>query len=63
MFAQCLAHHGPLRMSARYIEVDQEDVIWSNLNISPYQAKIRYALSWTMTIGLVLLWSIPGEFS
>jgi len=28
MFSQSLAHHAPLRMSARYLEVDQEDVIW-----------------------------------
>jgi hypothetical protein len=62
MFAQCLAHHAPLRMSARYLEVDQEDVIWSNLSINPYQAKIRYALSWAMTIGLIVLWSIPVAF-
>lgn len=62
MFAQCLAHHAPLRMSARYLEVDQEDVIWSNLNINPAQARIRYALSWTMTIALIVLWVIPGTF-
>lgn len=62
MFAQCLAHHAPLRMSGRYLEVDQEDVIWSNLNINPYQAKVRFALSWAMTLGLIILWSIPGEF-
>ncbi|KAI5480450.1 AMP deaminase [Pseudohyphozyma bogoriensis] len=62
MFAQCLAHHAPLRMSARYIEVSQEDVIWSNLSINPYQAKVRYAISWAFTIGLIVAWAFPVAF-
>ncbi|ORY39668.1 hypothetical protein BCR35DRAFT_273318, partial [Leucosporidium creatinivorum] len=62
MFAQCLAHHAPLRMSARYLEVSQEDVIWSNLSVNPYQAKVRYAASWAMTVGLIILWSFPVAF-
>ncbi|KAM0752233.1 DUF221-domain-containing protein [Meredithblackwellia eburnea MCA 4105] len=62
MFAQCLAHHAPLRMSARYVEVDQEDVVWSNLSINPYQATVRYALGWAATIGLIILWAFPVAF-
>lgn len=61
MFAQCLAHHAPLRMAGRYLEVDQEDVIWSNLSINPYEARIRYVISWSLTLGLIILWSIPGQ--
>lgn len=49
-------------MSARYIEVGQDDVIWSNLSINPYQAKARYAISWLFTIGLIVLWAFPGSF-
>jgi hypothetical protein len=49
-------------MSARYIEVDQEDVIWDNVGLNPYQSKIRYILSWAMTLGLILLWAIPVAF-
>ncbi|KAL8284084.1 hypothetical protein RQP46_005197 [Phenoliferia psychrophenolica] len=60
MFAQCLAHHAPLRMAERFVEVEQQDVIWSNLTINPYQAKIRYALSWALTLGLIILWSFPA---
>lgn len=82
MFSQLLYHHAPLRMSSRYVEVDQvrssfclvcarcsclpvlylrqEDVIWSNLTIDPIQAKIRYALSWAMTIGLLVAWTFAG---
>ncbi|GAA6060530.1 hypothetical protein JCM10212_005611 [Sporobolomyces blumeae] len=62
MFAQCLAHHAPLRMSARYLEVHQEDVIWDNLSINPYQARGRYVLSWAATLGLIILWSFPVAF-
>ncbi|TNY20875.1 hypothetical protein DMC30DRAFT_396414 [Rhodotorula diobovata] len=62
MFAQCLNHHAPLRMSARYLEVAQDDVIWGNLNINPYQQRARYAISWAMTIGLIVLWSFPVAF-
>lgn len=47
-------------MSARYLEVAQDDVIWGNLNINPYQQRARYAISWAMTIGLIVLWSFPG---
>ena len=50
-------------MSARYVEVAQEDVIWSNLSINPYQARIRYWGSWAMTLGLIIGWSFPGELA
>jgi hypothetical protein len=63
VLSRCLAHHAPLRMSARYVEVAQEDVIWSNLSINPYQAKLRYVGSWAMTLGLIILWSFPGALS
>lgn len=49
-------------MSSRYLEVAQEDVIWGNLNINPYQQRARYALSWAATIGLIITWSFPGAF-
>ncbi|GAA6002377.1 hypothetical protein JCM10207_001089 [Rhodosporidiobolus poonsookiae] len=62
MFAQCLNHHAPLRMSTRFLEVGQEDVIWGNLNINPYQANLRYALSWAATLGLIITWSFPVAF-
>ncbi|BGP07894.1 phosphate metabolism protein 7 [Rhodotorula toruloides] len=62
MFAQCLAHHAPLRMSYRFLEVGQEDVIWGNLRIKPYEQRARYAASWAATLGLIILWSFPVAF-
>lgn len=57
IFQQSTVHHLPLRMADRYIEVAPEDVIFGNLGINPYQAKIRYALSWAATLGLLIGWS------
>ncbi|GAA5869649.1 hypothetical protein JCM8547_005096 [Rhodosporidiobolus lusitaniae] len=62
MFAQCLNHHAPLRMSSRFLEVGQDDVIWGNLNINPYQQRARLAASWAATLGLIILWSFPVAF-
>jgi hypothetical protein len=62
MFQQCLQHHLPLRMSARYTDCAPEDVIWSNLSINPFQAKARFAISWAATIGLIIVWAIPVAF-
>ena len=61
--AQILTHHQPYRMSAlqKYIEVAPEDVIWENLTMNPYNRRLRTMLSWIATIGLVILWSIPGQ--
>jgi hypothetical protein len=62
MAAQTLTHHEPYRMSTslKYIEVAPEDVIWDNLVMNPYERKIWFALSWAATIGLIILWAIPG---
>jgi calcium permeable stress-gated cation channel len=61
--AQTLTHNDPFSMTAsqKYIEVAPEDVIWGNLTMSSYDRRIRSALSWAATIGLIILWSIPGQ--
>jgi len=61
MAAQTLSHHEPYRMSGslKYIEVAPEDVIWDNLVMNPYESRVRLALSWAATVGLILLWAIP----
>jgi len=62
MAAQTLTHHEPYRMSGslKYVEVAPEDVIWDNLVMNPYERRVRSALSWIASIGLVILWAIPG---
>ena len=61
MAAQSLTHHEPYRMSAKYVEVAPADVIWGNLGLNPYEMKVRLAISYGVTIGLIIVWAIPGE--
>ncbi|KDE07374.1 hypothetical protein MVLG_02415 [Microbotryum lychnidis-dioicae p1A1 Lamole] len=62
MFSQLLCHHTPLRMSAKWVEVDREDVIWRNLSVNPSNGTLRYSASWGATIGLIIVWSFPVAF-
>ncbi|KAJ8075602.1 phosphate metabolism protein 7 [Marasmius tenuissimus] len=59
---QVLVHHEPYRMSGKHIEVSPTDVIWENLGLNPYEMKIRVAVSWGLTLGLIIFWSIPVAF-
>lgn len=63
MAAQMLIHHQEYRMSdaLKYVEVAPEDVIWDNLVMNPYERRVRLMLSWSATIGLIILWAIPGK--
>ncbi|KAJ3525311.1 hypothetical protein NM688_g8420 [Phlebia brevispora] len=55
--AQALTHHEPYRIADRHLSLDPEDVIWGNLNMNPYEARIRIAISWGITVGLIILWA------
>ena len=57
-----LTHHGPYRMASagKYVEVGPEDVIWENLGMNPYERRIRLAIGWAITLGLIILWAFPG---
>ncbi|WWD18719.1 hypothetical protein CI109_103173 [Kwoniella shandongensis] len=39
------------------VEVVPEDVQWSNISMNPYQRKVRTAISWALTIGLIIIWA------
>lgn len=60
--AQALAHHSPYRIADRHLGVAPEDVIWANLNLNPYEARVRVAISWGITLGLIILWAFPVAF-
>ncbi|ORY32218.1 hypothetical protein BCR39DRAFT_523325 [Naematelia encephala] len=62
MAAQCVAHNQPYRMNNRYIEMAPANVIWRNLSLNPYEMKVRQALSYAATVGLILLWTFPVAF-
>lgn len=59
---QALTHHAPYRMAKRYSNVSPQDVIWSNLNMNPYESRVRTAISWTATVALILFWAVPVAF-
>ncbi|KAI0764620.1 DUF221-domain-containing protein [Trametes elegans] len=62
MAAQTLTHHLPYRMATKNVGVAPEDVLWSNLNMNPYEARIRTAIGWAITVGLIIVWAIPVAF-
>ncbi|ORX37159.1 hypothetical protein BD324DRAFT_579500 [Kockovaella imperatae] len=51
--------HRSIRSS---IEVIPEDVRWNALAISPMQRRLRTAISWALTIFLIIIWAIPVAF-
>ncbi|KAH7332874.1 DUF221-domain-containing protein [Rhizoctonia solani] len=60
--AQILVHNQPYRMAEKYTEVAPADVIWGNLGINPYEARIRKAISYAATAALIIFWAIPVSF-
>ncbi|KAG0149122.1 hypothetical protein CROQUDRAFT_74529 [Cronartium quercuum f. sp. fusiforme G11] len=62
IFSQIVLHQQPLRMAKRYVDAAPEDIIWDNLNINPYDERVRNLISWVLTLGLVVLWSFPVAF-
>ncbi|XP_006463455.1 hypothetical protein AGABI2DRAFT_225252 [Agaricus bisporus var. bisporus H97] len=54
-----LTHHEPYSMTNKYNEVSPQDVIWANLNMNPYEQKIRMAISYAITAALIIFWVIP----
>jgi hypothetical protein len=49
-------------MNGKWLDVASEDVIWGNLNMNPFQARIRAVISWAVTIALVVYWALPVAF-
>ncbi|KAK8869970.1 hypothetical protein IAR55_000540 [Kwoniella newhampshirensis] len=62
MAAQCLTHNQPYTMAARYTEQSPDNVIWRNLGLNPYEQKVRQAISYAATVGLIVLWATPVAF-
>ncbi len=62
MAAKSQAHHEPYRMTNRYVEAHPDDVVWANMNMNPYERKIRTVIGWAITIGLIIFWAVPVAF-
>ena len=48
------------RMDRRYIEQSPKNVIWRNLAMSAYEHNIRRAISYALSVGLIVAWTFPG---
>ncbi|KAJ2450638.1 phosphate metabolism protein 7 [Coemansia sp. RSA 2336] len=57
MAAQCVLDYKPFSMSQVSLGVDPQDVLWYNLEVSPWSRRIRGYLSFLVTLALTLLWT------
>ncbi|KAJ1912281.1 phosphate metabolism protein 7 [Mycoemilia scoparia] len=46
----------------RYVDVEPQSIIWSNLSINSLSRKIRRVLSLSVTSSIIILWAIPVAF-
>ncbi|KAF8335819.1 uncharacterized protein EI90DRAFT_2912545 [Cantharellus anzutake] len=51
-----------MRLIDSRIEVVPEDIVWNNTSMNAYDRKIRNIVSWSLTIGLIIIWAIPVAF-
>ncbi|KAJ2811063.1 phosphate metabolism protein 7, partial [Coemansia furcata] len=58
MAAQTVLDYKPFSMSSVSLDVNPDDIIWGNLNMNPYDRRIRGYISFGATIGLVIVWTI-----
>lgn len=50
------------RADEGHAQVVPEDIEWNNTSKNPYQRKIGGLISWALTVGLIIIWSIPVAF-
>ncbi|KAJ1806357.1 phosphate metabolism protein 7, partial [Coemansia sp. RSA 2598] len=62
MAAQVVLDYKPFSMGNVTVDVNPEDVIWSNLKISPWSRRIRGYISFGITLALTFLWTIITAF-
>ncbi|KAJ2822562.1 phosphate metabolism protein 7 [Coemansia erecta] len=58
MAAQTVLDYRPFSMSQVTAGVNPDDVIWPNMDISPWSRRIRGYVSFGITVGLTLLWTM-----
>ncbi|KAK9371161.1 hypothetical protein V1509DRAFT_613788 [Lipomyces kononenkoae] len=62
MACQSLSSESPQHMVPRIIEINPNDVIWSNMRIKWWEALLRSMLSVGATGGLIFGWAFPVAF-
>ncbi|KAJ1957996.1 phosphate metabolism protein 7, partial [Dipsacomyces acuminosporus] len=58
MSAQSVLDYKPFSMNTVSTEVNPDDIIWSNLNMNPYDRRLRGYISFGISIGLTIVWTI-----
>ena len=61
-FARCVNKAKERKGITTGIEVVPEDIEWNNTSKNPKQRKVGGIISWSLTIGLIIIWSIPVSF-
>ncbi|KAJ1878781.1 phosphate metabolism protein 7 [Coemansia sp. RSA 1722] len=62
MASQVVLDYKPFSMGNVTADVNPEDIIWSNLKISPWSRRIRGYVSFGITLALTFLWTILTAF-
>ncbi|KAH7921775.1 hypothetical protein BV22DRAFT_706542 [Leucogyrophana mollusca] len=62
MVAQALIPHSPYRVYDKFPEIATGDVIWDNLGLNPYEKRVRMAISYAITVALLISRAIPVAF-
>ncbi|KAJ1742306.1 phosphate metabolism protein 7 [Coemansia sp. RSA 1821] len=58
MAAQTVLDYKPFSMNMVSLEISPDDIIWSNLNLNPYDRRIRSYISLAATVGIVIVWTL-----
>ena len=59
---QSTTHHQPLHMAPRYIGVNPDEVIWSNLRIVWWERVLRNYATIAFICVLIIFWAVPVAF-
>ncbi|KAI9506257.1 hypothetical protein BX070DRAFT_219590 [Coemansia spiralis] len=58
MASQTVLDYKPFSMNSVSLDIYPEDIIWGNLNLNPYDRRIRSYISFAATVGLVITWTL-----
>ncbi|KAJ1798273.1 phosphate metabolism protein 7 [Coemansia sp. RSA 2399] len=58
MASQTVLDYKPFSMNNVSLDIHTDDIIWSNLNLNPYDRRIRGYISMAATIALVITWTL-----
>ncbi|KAK5696626.1 phosphate metabolism protein 7 [Elasticomyces elasticus] len=56
---QSLTHHQALHMAPRFIGMNPNEIIWSNLRIKWWELVVRKLATTAFVVALIIFWSIP----